>query len=210
MAKKKARDYDNDFGSVTEILSVLRKIGLEMWYRVNTPQFINEAMAKGKLIGTQTHDCISQYILTGKAEIQSEYPDQVTNALKSFILFTKENPEIKLTLSEQPLTSKIYGYNGTIDAPCPPILYDWKTTEKKDKDKPPIYDEAKVQTAAYMFLWNENYPSTLIENACIVSLAKDCVCYDKYWMDFKEAKDRFKEVFLPALQIYNYQRRKNV
>ena len=57
---KKHRDYQNDYVSVTTALGVLRKIGLEMWYRMHTAQFINEAMAKGKLVGTQSHDAISR------------------------------------------------------------------------------------------------------------------------------------------------------
>lgn len=203
------REYDNDYPSVTTILGVLRKIGLEHWYKVNTIDFINKAMSKGRLVGTQTHKAIEHYILTGEAKIETEYPDEVTNTLKSFILFRKENPELLMKLSEEKLTSETYKYNGTLDAPAPPVLFDWKSTEKKDKEKPPIYDEAKYQTAGYVNLWNEKYPDNPINTVYIVSLAKDAIAYDFYKMEKEEIEGHFNNVFLSCLKIYNHQRKGN-
>ena len=191
--------------SVTTILSVLRKIGLEFWFKYNTAKFCNEESSKGKKIGTQIHDCIEQQILTGTASVDSEYADEVMNALNSFILFRKENPDIKLELAEVALTSQAYGYNGTIDAPNPPLLIDWKTGNCKDKDVPTIYDEHKYQCAAYVYLWNENNPENKIEEARIVCFAKDKVAYSIHAMDKQEIDDCFHKVFIPTLSIYNYQ-----
>lgn len=201
------RDYENDYPSVTTILGVLRKIGLEFWYQQNTPEFIKRAMVKGRSVGTATHKAIEHFILTGEAKIETEWPDEVTNALKSFMLFRKENPELVMKLAEEKLTSEIYKYNGTLDAPNPPILFDWKSTEKKDKEKPPIYDEAKYQTSGYVNLWNEKYPDNLIHTVYIVSLAKDAIAYDIYKMGKEEIDGHFNEVFLPCLKIYNHQRK---
>ena len=206
---KKHRDYQNKLPSVTTILGVLRKIGLEYWFKANTAKFCNEESAKGKKCGTQIHDCIEQYILTGEAKIDSEYADEVMNALNSFILFRKENPSIKLVLSEVALTSEKYGFNGTIDAPNPPLLIDWKSGNAKDKDEPVIYDEAKYQVAAYVNLWNERNPECPIENAMIVCFAKDKVAYSKYEMDKEEIYGCFNEVFLSCLKIYQYQKGAN-
>ena len=205
---KTHRNYDNDYPSVTTILGVLRKIGLENWYKINDIKFINNAMSKGKLIGTQTHEAISHYILTGEAKIETEYPEEVTNALKSFILFRKENPELTMSLSEEKLTSELYKYNGTLDAPCPPILYDWKSTERKNKERPPIYDEAKYQTAAYIHLWNENHSNILMDTVYIVAIAKDAIAYNIYKMKKDEIDFYFNEIFLSCLKILNAQRRK--
>lgn len=204
---KKHRDYQNKLPSVTTILGVLRKIGLEMWFKMNTMEFINRATSKGKAVGTATHEAISHFILTGESKIETEWPEEVTYALKSFMLFRKENPDIKLTLSEEALTSKKYGFNGTIDAPSPPILIDWKSSECKEKEKPQIYDEAKYQTASYTYLWNENHPENLIDTVYIVAIAKDKVSYDMYKMEKKEIDQCFNKVFLPCLSIYNYQRK---
>ncbi len=90
------RDYDNDFPSVTTVLGVLRKIGLEMWMKYNTAKFCDEASEKGKLIGTQIHEAIENYILKNKVVVETEYGNEVTNVLKGFMLFQREHPEIVL------------------------------------------------------------------------------------------------------------------
>ena len=190
---------------MTTILGVLRKIGLEFWFKYNTRKFCDKESNRGKTTGTQIHDAIEQFIKTGEAKVESEYVEEVTNGLNSFMLFKKEHPEIEVHTSEVALTSEKYKYNGTIDAPEPPILCDWKGGNCKNKDKPVIYDEAKSQVAAYVHLWNENNPSTLIKTAYIVALAKDKVAYNIYTMQKEEIDEWFNEVFLPALRICNYQ-----
>lgn len=209
--KKIRRNYDNDYPSVTTVLGVLRKIGLEFWFKNNTRAFCDGASARGKLIGTQIHDAIEAYILTGKVAVETEYPEEVTNALKSFMLFKKENPEIELDLSEVMLTSETHKYNGTLDCTAKigdtPLILDWKTGECKKKDAPAIYEEYKYQLSAYVKAYNE-VNNTNIEDAIIVSFAKDKVAYSMHKMRKEEIDDHFNEAFLPALKICNYQRRK--
>lgn len=205
---KKHRDYDNDYPSVTTILGVLRKVGLENWFKFNTLRFINAATTKGKLIGTHTHEAIEHYINTGTAKIETEYPDEVTNALKSFMLFRREHPEFNIKLSETKLVHELHKYNGTIDAPAPPDLLDWKTSECKKEEKPPIYDEWKYQVSAYVHLWNYNNPNELIDKAHIVAIAKDKVSYSLYTMQKEEIEECFNNVFLSCLRIQQHQRRK--
>jgi len=205
MSKRNRNLYNNDYVSVTQTLGVLRKIGLEFWFKFNTAKFCNEESNKGKLVGTQIHDAIEQYILNGSASVESEYAEEVNNALQSFILFKKENPEIELSMSEIRLTSEEYKYNGTIDAPNPPYLVDWKSGKAKDDPSPKIYDEYKYQVSAYVYLWNECNPDNLINQAHIVSLAKDKVGYGLYTMEEEEIKESFNEVFLSCLKILNYQ-----
>ena len=203
------RAYSNDYPSVTTILGVLRKVGLENWFKYNTIKFINESTAKGKIIGTQTHEAIEDFINTGKAKIESEYPTEVINALNSFVLFRKEHPECNLKLSETPLVHDGYKFNGTIDAPSPPDLYDWKTSECKKLDKPPIYDEWKYQVSAYVHLWNHCKPcADYINKAHIVAIAKDKVAYTLYTMEEEEINSCFNEVFLSCLRIHNHQKRR--
>ena len=204
-----SRNYPkNGYPSVTEVLGVLRKIGLEFWFKYNTLEFCNAESNKGKVVGTQIHDAIEQYINTGQAKVESEYAEEVNNALQSFMLFRKENPDIQLTLSEVSLTSEEHGFNGTIDAPNPPYLVDWKSGNAKKDDAPKIYDEYKSQVSAYVYLWNENNPDKYIDRAHIVSLAKDKIGYSLYTMEEEEINNEFNQVFLSALKIKNYQRRK--
>lgn len=210
MDKKIKRNYDNEYPSVTTVLGVLRKIGLEMWFKWHTAEFCDKASSKGKLIGTQIHEAIENYILKNKVVVETEYPEEVTNALKSFMLFRKERPEIELEWSEIMLTSEQHKYNGTMDCKAKikdvPIILDWKSGEAKKKDKPDIYDEHKAQVAAYVMAYNE-INKTNIDKALIVSFAKDKIAYNTYPMEKEEIEGQFNEVFLSSLKIYNYQRR---
>ena len=209
---RKHRAYENDYASVTEALGVLRKIGLEMWFKFNTLEYCNKASGKGKVVGTDIHKAIENYMLTGQATVESQYPDEVTCALHSFVKFRKDYPHFKLQLSEQALTSEIHKFNGTIDCIAEidgmPVILDWKSGEAKKKECPIIYDEYKYQVSAYVHLYNEINPGKFIDTAIIVSIAKDKVCYQTYQMNRQEIDDCFNEVFLPALRIYNYQKRK--
>jgi hypothetical protein len=183
-------------------------MGLEQWYMRNTYQFCQTAMQKGKIIGTQTHEAIERFITTGEMKVETEWPDEVTFALKSFAAFKKDHLALDLKLTETALTSLKYGFNGTIDAPRPPILYDWKTCEKKDKEELTIWPDWKYQASAYVYLWNENNPDQFIDSVCIVAIAKDAVAYRVETMTAQEISFCFGEVFLPALKIYNYQHKK--
>jgi len=202
------RNYDNEYPSVTQILGILRKVGLEMWFKYNTAKFCKEESDKGKLIGTQIHEGIHSLILTGDIKVKTEYTEEVTNALKGFVDFRKSCPEIELMNSETSMTSEKYKYNGTLDCigfDKMPIVVDWKTGKAKDKPGPPVYDEYKYQVAAYVKAYNEIY-NTNIDRAIIVSLAKDKVAYTRYDMLKQEIEDCFSRVFLPCLEIYNYQK----
>lgn len=202
---KKKRDYDNDFPSVTEILGVLRKIGLEMWFKYNTAAFCDEKSRKGKEIGTQIHEAIQSFIETGSAKTETEYQEEVTNALKSFISFRTTNPHVILKRSEIALTSTKHFFNGTIDCVGENMLVDWKTGEAKDDVSPKIYDEYKYQVAAYVYLYNELH-GTDIKKALIVAVAKDKVAYNTYEMGEQEIRECFERVFLPCLSIINFQK----
>ena len=217
---RKHRDYDNDYPSVTTVLGVLRNIPLEFWFKKNTLEFCNREAGKGKAIGTDIHKSIENYILTGQATVETEYPDEVTCALHSFIKFRKEHHSIDLKWSEQALTNEEYKYNGTIDCVGSiktnlidvslPIILDWKSGKAGEKDMPDIYDSYKIQVSAYVYLWNYGKKmSEAINDAIIVSIAKDKVAYNTYKMEAKEISDCFNEVFLPSLRIWNYQHRKS-
>lgn len=207
------RNYpDNGFSSVTTVIGVLRKIGLEEWFKRTPYHQIIEESNKGKYIGTQIHDAIQCYIETGTAKTETEHPEQVTNALKSFMAFRRDYPNIELKWAEMKLTSKFYGFNGTIDCIGESIgegiILDWKTSQAKDKERPDIYDEYKIQVSAYVRLHNEVNEAN-IDKAVIVSIAKDKITYSTYAMVKEEIDEYFENMFLPALKICNFQKRKS-
>ncbi len=222
MAKKR---YDNNYVSVTEVLGVLRKIGLENWFKNNTAAFCDAKSAKGKLIGTQIHQVIENYILGRPAQITTEYPDEVTNALNSFMLFKKEHPEIEMKFAETKMTSEKWQFNGTMDVGMVEvgniITGDWKGSECKKKKvklmgkmvetdefnlKPKIYEEAKYQVSAYNFARNEVF-GTNVESGLIIALAKDTVAFAIHKMGKNEMESHFYDAFLPCLKICYHQKR---
>ena len=198
------RQYDNLYPSVTTILSLLNNYGLNEWFKRTSYKEILEESNRGKKIGGEIHKVIQDFIENGTAKIETEDALEVSNALKSFMLFKKENPEIILKRSEIEKTSASYFFNGTIDALAEvngkTILLDWKSGKKGTKDKPPIYDSYKTQCSAYCHLMG-------LDRAIIVSVAKDDVIYDKYVMEAEEIKGEFEEVFLPLLKVWNYKNR---
>jgi hypothetical protein len=211
MAKKSHRQYDNDFPSVTTVLAELRNIGLEMWFKYNTLQFTNAESAKGKLIGTQIHSAIENFIINNKLTVETEYEEEVVNALQSFVLFRKEHPEIELQMPELALTSLVHQFNGTIDIIGKQenvlLLGDWKSGKAKNKDKPDVYDSHIYQVSAYVHLYNEIKQAD-IKRAFIVVMAKDKFAYNLRWVEEEEIKESFEQVFLSALKILNYKKGK--
>lgn len=205
------REYENSYCSVTQILGVLRKPGLENWFKYTPIKQIQKESEEGKLIGTQIHDAIHAYIQSQEVKVKTEHAEDVMNALKGFIQFTKDRPDLKLVNSEMAFTSEKYKFNGTLD--CigqigeELILADWKTSKKGKKDKPEIYDEYITQVSAYVYLYNEVNKAN-INKAIILSLAKDDICYNLKELNKVELDSYFNEIFLPCLKIYNFQHRK--
>ncbi|MFH1422776.1 MAG: PD-(D/E)XK nuclease family protein [Planctomycetota bacterium] len=181
------------------------------WFKRTSLAEINRISARGRQIGTDTHLAIEHFILTGKAEIETQYAEEVVNALNSFMLFRKERTDIILEKSEMALTSQEHLFNGQIDCLGKKDneiwLLDWKSQDCKEKERPIIYDEAKIQTSAYAHLVKE-CKDINIDKVLIVAVAKNKVAYNIYEMDKKEIAEWFNEVFLPLLKIWNYRKKK--
>ena len=203
------RNYDNNYGSVTQILGILRKQGLENWFKYNTATFCNEKSKRGREIGTQIHEAIQSHIEKDGVKIETQYGEEVSNALKSFMLFKKENKKIKLKKAEIQLTSNKYKFNGTLDCigdDDDEVIVSWKTGECKEKTEPPIYDEYLYQESAYVFAYNEQEKRN-VKKTYIVCFAKDKIAYNLRLLEGQELKDCFEKVFLQCLSIYNYQKK---
>lgn len=205
------RNYQNNYPSVTEVLSILRKIGLENWFKWNTAKFCNEESRKGKEIGLQIHEAIQSHIELKEVKVETQYGNEVMNALKGFMLFKREHPEIILKRAEIPLTSEQHKFNGTLDCignlKGELVLCDWKSGKvRKENDKPDIYEEHLYQTSAYVMAYNEQEKAE-IRLAYILCVAKNEVAYNLLPLPREMIHSCFYEVFLPALKIYNFQKR---
>lgn len=212
-------DYGNNYPSVTQVLGVLRKIGLENWFKYNTPDFIKSETDKAKDIGTLTHEVIQKHIELEKIQVETVYPVEVKNCIEGFFLFKKDHPEIKLKRAEILLTSEIYKFNGTLDCSAKEkneiIVVDWKTGKcdvgkvdkygkSQEKEMPPIYPEMEYQISAYAVAYNEMF-NVNIEKAGIIVLAKDKISYNFLIISKNVIDKHFENMFLTALKQYNYQ-----
>lgn len=198
--------YPNKYPSVTTVLGVLRKVGLEMWFKNNTAAFCDAESKKGRTIGTQIHELIQNHIAGKPTTIQTDYDEEVRNAVQGFVQFRKDNPSLKLEVAEIKMTSEKYKFNGTLDClgtwKDELVIFDWKTGKSKDGKLPEIYDEYIIQVSAYVKLYNEIY-KTNVNKAVIVALAKNGIQYNFEPVQTKTIELCFNNIFLPALQIYN-------
>lgn len=203
---RKHRDYENDYPSVTQVLGQLAKPALEAWFKKNTPEFIARESAKAKEIGTTLHQAIQDHIELNEVKVATDYPAEVMNTLKSFMLFKKECPQIKLHKAEIKMTSELHKFNGTTDClgnDGEEVILDWKSGKCGDDIKPPIYDEYVYQVSAYVSLYNEVNKAN-IKRALILSLAKDKVGYNLKDISEAEIRGSFDNVFLPLLKVWQY------
>ncbi|MDR2251829.1 MAG: PD-(D/E)XK nuclease family protein [Endomicrobium sp.] len=180
--KKKKRDYGNDYVSVTDVLNAIRKPGLEMWFKMHSKEECDALSKKAKEIGTQLHALIESYVKGEEGSVKTLYQDEVNTALKSFLKFRKEHPNIRLEWAELKISNCVLELNGTIDCigeeSGKRVLIDWKTGECKGKEKPEIYPEYLLQVGGYALLYDRcKDTKDIIDKAYIVVLAKDKEAY---------------------------------
>lgn len=191
------------YPSVTTILGILRKPGLEWWFKTHTAEWCDAESQKAKEIGNAIHEAIFNHIEKTGLDTDTNYPQEVQTCVESFLKFKSEYPQIVLHKSEQIVESKKYKYSGTLD--CDgiedglPIILDWKTGKEKLK----IYDEAKYQAVAYACAKNE-MDGTKIDRARVVCIGKDAVNYTTELVDGKDFKKCFK-IFKHLAAVYHLQ-----
>lgn len=211
MAYKK-RDYNNDYPSLTTLLSLLRKPQLENWFKIHTPEYINKESEKAKEIGSQLAEAIQSHIELDRLKVDTQYGEEITNCLKSFMSFKNDYPSIKLCKAEVKLTSKKYKINGTLDSLGEwneLIIWEWKSGNCRTDIKPPIYSEYLWQNAGYINLYND-VNQTNIRKGCVVSFAKDKIAYNMQIVEGEIIEESFKNIILPLRKIWQYQQRKEL
>ena len=107
----------NEYPHVTQVIDILRKKGLEFYFKVHTPEWLKAESVKNLGIGKLLHTVIEKYIETPTKgfEIDTEYPTEIDNSIKSLFLFKQENPQFKLKKSEIEVVSQKWGYQGRLD-----------------------------------------------------------------------------------------------
>lgn len=192
VAFKNGRSFHPD--SVTRICSVLDKPALIPWAINATIDFIRtgiqpgiehaesyleevyqlakkesqrkkgEAAARGSLV----HD-----ILAGVERPIQGTDDERNRSIESKVVRAQEwlkQNNVSLTSVERPIYSRRYRYSGRLDGVgvCQGVssLFDWKTGKG-------IYPEFRLQTAAYVKAFEEEFPDQPIQQRIILHLTED-------------------------------------
>lgn len=104
---------------------------------MNTKEECDHLSAKAKEIGTQIHELIESYVKGEEGSVKTKYEEEVNTALKSFLKFRKEHPQIKLKWAELQMSDDYLELNGTLDCIGEEdgeiVIIDWKTGECKKK-----------------------------------------------------------------------------
>jgi len=212
-SKSGERQYEVDgewYSSVTTILSIIRKPGLEWWFKNNTKEETDEIGNIAKAVGQSVHAAI-EYELKEEAysledntqqvfksygvELLDEYYTQVTNAFSGFANWY-EDTDFKPQLIEEFVHNKQYKYAGTLDAigkvGDEVVLLDFKTSKRMQPDY-------GLQLSAYAHAYTST--GNLPPNKLLV-VRLDKLSDEGYYQE-KEYKDEF-DVFLNAVELYNW------
>lgn len=168
----------------------------------NAKSAFTQKSETAKDTGTQVHDAIERYIRTGKSP-GGEICDQAQNGFLAFLEWEGKN-HIVWEQSEVTLYSKAYGFAGTADAVAVinghRYLIDFKTAKG-------IYDEYRMQLAAYRLAWNEsNFDK--IENVAILRLDKETG--EPEFKDVTKDIERKEAAFLKLLDFYYAEKKRRL
>jgi ATP-dependent exoDNAse (exonuclease V) beta subunit len=210
VGKEKRLYKDNGYVSMTGAIGILEKPALLHWFKNNTAKFCDKESRRGKEIGTILHEAFQSHIELQEVKIETIYPNEVTNALKGFMLFKKEHPEIKLEKAEIQMVSDTYKVNGTLDVLGKVgdelVLVDWKNSKKGTKDAPAIYPEYLWQLAGYSMMYEDIF-KVKINSAYSVVFAKDAVSYSIQKIEREEIIEHFENIVLPCIKIWYHKKK---
>lgn len=202
--KEKKHGEDYKYTSVTTILGILRKPALEYWFKINTAEYCDAESKKGKDIGTALHDAIFNHIERTGIDTTTQYPDEVGIAIKSFMKFKVEHPEIKLKKSEIKIDNDTYRFSGRLDCVAEidgiPVILDWKSNKKDLK----VYMEHYYQLSAYIKGYEEQN-NIKISKGIVVEIGKDNIGYNLGYLE-NENIDLAFGIFKNAIEIYYKQK----
>ncbi|MCL2793600.1 MAG: hypothetical protein FWD87_10990 [Spirochaetaceae bacterium] len=164
----------------------------------------NRTSEKALDIGSQVHNAIERYIKE-KRDLSGELPEGVQNGFLAFLEWESKN-HVVWEKSEIEIVSTKYGYAGTADAIAVinghRYLIDFKTSKA-------IYDEYRMQLAAYLLGWNDEYAGDVkIDNAAVLRLDKETG--EPEFRDLsKDIGDRSR-AFLKLLDYYYFEKKRKL
>ncbi len=154
-----------------------------------------DSSQKAADIGTIAHAMVEADLKGGKWEdlvdLRDVDEDMIAQAEKAYSAWEewKSLVDFKLLESEIPLISEEYQVGGTIDI----AVIQNKNAILDIKTSNGVYEDHKIQLAAYGKLWNENYPDQQIEAFYLLRLGKNQGEFAYYyWPELDNAWEAFK------------------
>jgi PD-(D/E)XK nuclease superfamily len=139
--------------------------------------------------GTDVH----RRIEAGLRDLREDEGDIVVRNIRDFL--GKES--IRILHTERRVYSRRYRYSGTLDAigetPAGLVLIDWKNSKH-------VYSEYRLQTAAYAYAWQEEFPDRRIQKRCIIRIDEEGNIHP-YWYPLETLRGDFL-AFLGAKRVY--------
>ena len=182
------RFYDvngKNYPSITTVLGVQKKEGLEKWRKAVGEEAANWEMARAARRGKSTHTLVEQYLKNetpsirdvlplGMFKLMKPYLDQIDNIhCLETVMFSD-----KLTVAGQ--VDCIAEYNGKLS------VIDFKTANKERNES--WIDNYFLQTTAYAIMYEEIFKKP-IEQIVILLAGEDgsVACYKKDKKDYEES-----------------------
>lgn len=205
---RKNGHYSTGEPSVTTILGVLAKPGLDRWMQeqvfgatLDGAQTFREAQSraykisqKAMKIGTRVHEYVEFY---GTGRIPPRYPELELYYKAFHEWIAKYNPVF--LERETTVTSKKYGYKGTLDLI---VEIDGKRLMVDLKTGKGIYSSVELQTSAYCQAYLEEGRGKIDENWCLLLEKGDNGLPTG---EYKFQQTRYvPEVFNAVLEVYKW------
>lgn len=186
----------NKVRSVTEVLSLINKPGLNNWMARLGYKKANAISIKSRNFGTKFHVAIEETLLGKQLSTRDKKIQKLLNNFKQW----RESNNVECLAIEQHLYSPDLRLHGTPDLVAlvngTPMIVDWKTSKT-------IYHEAILQPVGYALLWNETKiePLPYINDALILQFDKTTGSIIEHsYTDIS----KLKTVFLHLLDAHDF------
>lgn len=199
--------------SVTRITSIIDKSGpLIAWAINNTLDVCKGAISPGTEYGETYLEAVWQAAKSTSADIKRQAAERgkqrheaIETSLRSIDGGEVSSPvsawlqsiSFETSCVERRVYSRRYRFSGTFDAlgrsTAGLILIDWKTGKS-------IYPEYRLQTAAYVHAYEEEFPNQKIEGRYLVRIAEDGSVEPHFYP--RSSLRRDFAAFLGALKLY--------
>lgn len=185
---------------VTTVTGLLNKPALMWWgyqkgiEKVDLNAFLDDA----KKVGSLTHEMIARDFGGPEPDMSEYTPKQIDLAENAYLSFCNwaKNHELQAIAIEKQMVSEVHRFGGTCDWYG---IYDGRPWVLDFKSSDNIYDEHKIQLAAYVQLLRE--AGYEVDGARIIQIGKG---ENEEYQDHPivETLDTYWQIFLRLLDVY--------